>query len=273
MVWGWLNKILGKKDEPSVPPSKLGSTHTMGPEELLKPEDMEGEEDEGEAISPEYEPIAGVHEMPATKWKRKGDADEENEEMEWDETPARGRELNVPKGDALKIMEAALFMAGKGMNVDELGRAANVPLLRARGYIPEMVDAFNARESALEIVEDTGGYRMKVRSPYEEKVAGLAGQGELNPAEMKTLAFIAYKQPLLQSQLVQVRSNTAYEHLQVLVEKGFVAREPKGRSYILRTTKKFSEYFGTHALKLKPMVKQENSPSEKPDHSQAEELS
>ena len=173
--------------------------------------------------------------------------------------------------DAHKMLEAALFMSTKGMNVEELSKVTNLPILETRSLIPTFVEKFNARDTALEIVEDSGGFRMKVRAPYDEHVSYLAGGSELTAGEMKTLAFIAYKQPLLQSKLVQVRSNTAYDHLQVLVEKGFVSRETKGRSYILRTTKKFEEYFGTHALKLKPMKAEELG--EKVDHTQAEELS
>lgn len=273
MVLGWLKRLLGKEDVNAPVHSKLGSTHTMGPEELLKPEEDPEMETRANTFDSEtleeYAPIHPVHETK-TKFRTRAD-DEADEEMPAGFTDETKSNTNIPKSEALAIMEGALFMAGKGMSVDALGKVANIPLLKARSYIPELVDAFNARDSALEIAEDAGGYRMRVRAPYDEKVAGLAGAGELNPAEMKTLAFIAYKQPLLQSQLVQVRSNTAYEHLQVLVNKGFISREPKGRSYLLRTTKKFSEYFGTHSLKLKPMVK-ENS-DEKPDHTQAEELS
>lgn len=252
MVFDWLKKILGgeAKDAPQES-EDLSSLHTMGPEELLAEEDNVDEA--GEMNTPREEVV--------------------------DEKPRAGKksaEREENKETALKIMEAALFMGGKGLSVEELGKISNVPLLKVREYLPQLVDDFNARESALEIVEDAGGYRMRVRSPFDEKVSHLAGVGELNPAEMKTLAFIAYKQPLLQSHLVQVRSNTAYEHLQKLVETGFVSREPRGRTYILRTTKKFSEYFGTNALKLRPytaeMKKEETQITTAPDQTQSQEL-
>lgn len=238
MVLSWLKKILGRKEENLNAPvhSPMGSTHTMGPEELLSPAD------DAELLSEEN--VEASLERFEEEEKREP-SDEE----------------------AMRIMEAAMFMAGKGMSVEDLGKIANISFTKARGMVSELIDDFNARPSALEIVEDTGGFRMKVRSPFDEKVSGLASTGELNSAELKTLAFIAYKQPLLQSQLVQVRSNTAYDHLQSLVEKGFIAREPKGRTYLLRTTKKFAEYFGTHALKVKPMPKKEAI-----DHTQAEDL-
>ncbi len=253
MVLEWLKKILGGEAKTTPQEGEdLSSLHTMGPEELLADEEDNEVESEGDA----------------------------SREEEADEKPSRAgkksAEQEETKETALKVMEAALFMGGKGLSVEELGKISNVPLLKVREYLPELVDAFNARDSALEMVEDAGGYRMRVRSPFDEKVSHLTGVGELNPAEMKTLAFIAYKQPLLQSHLVQVRSNTAYEHLQKLVETGFVSREPRGRTYILRTTKKFSEYFGTNALKLRPytaeMKKEETRMTNTPDQTQSEEL-
>lgn len=250
MVFDWLKKIL-------KPASKIenSSLHTMGPEELLDDDTNEGLE--------------------------RGNIEEENnieEKIIEEEKNDTGKETRfaTTKENAFKTMEAALFMGGKGLSVEELGKLAALPLLKTREYLPQLVDEFNTRNSALEIVEDAGGYRMRVRSPYDEKVSHLAGVGELNPSEMKTLAFIAYKQPLLQSHLVQVRSNTAYEHLQKLVETGFVSREPRGRTYILRTTKKFAEYFGTNALKLRPytaeMKKMESNEIAPVDQSQSEEL-
>lgn len=252
MVLNWLKKILQPE-----PKKENSSLHTMGPEELL--DDDAAEETESEN---------GKEELTETIREEKT-VEQEKEKEENEPRTTQTRE------NAFKIMEAALFMGGKGLSVEELGKIANIPFLKTRQYLPELVDHFNARDSALEIVEDSGGYRMRVRSPFDEKVSHLAGVGELNPSEMKTLAFIAYKQPLLQSHLVQVRSNTAYEHLQKLVETGFVSREPRGRTYILRTTKKFAEYFGTNALKLKPItaeVKKEMGEIEAVNNSQSEEL-
>ncbi|QQR92303.1 MAG: SMC-Scp complex subunit ScpB [Candidatus Iainarchaeum archaeon] len=260
MVFEFLKKLLGnKKPEPkeeareenpfaeakeTTPVIRHPKTHPPSARKKAstRTEDVSDPDDESFPHYPEK-----LTEIP----------DEENEtEMEPVLIPKKGAQ-RISSEEAIKVMEAALFMSSKGLSIEELGNTANLPLMKARELIPELVDGFNARGSALEIVEDLGGYRMKVRSPFDEKVNHLAGGTELSAGEMKTLAFIAYKQPLIQSQLVQVRSNTAYEHLQRLVEMGFVSKEPKGRTYLLRTTKKFSEYFGAHALKLRPMTVEE----------------
>ena len=68
---------------------------------------------------------------------------------------------------------------------------------------------------------------------------------------MKTLAFIAYKQPISQAVVVKYRNNKAYDHLKLLFDEGFIKKEPKGRSFVLTTTTKFIEYFGKDFGKAK----------------------
>jgi hypothetical protein len=42
---------------------------------------------------------------------------------------------------------------------------------------------------------------------------------------------------------VEIRGSNAYDHVKELMERGFLVREPEGRSYKLRITEKFFDYF------------------------------
>lgn len=154
-----------------------------------------------------------------------------------------------------RVMQAALFMSSGNLNFDQINALSNNNTTLTRQAITELMEEFNATHDVLEIVEEGTGYRMKVRPPYDDRVSHLASKSEFNKGIVKTLAFIAYKQPVMQSTLVKVRSNSAYDHLKILLDKGLISREPKGKSYVLRTTKKFIEYFGEDALKLRPYPK------------------
>ena len=52
------------------------------------------------------------------------------------------------------------------------------------------------------------------------------------------------KEPIRQAYLKELRSN-AYEHVQELLDKGLISRtkDKNGRSFNIRTTPKFAEYF------------------------------
>jgi segregation and condensation protein B len=60
---------------------------------------------------------------------------------------------------------------------------------------------------------------------------------------MKTLSFIAYRQPVTQSYLAKVRGNLVYSHVKQLQEVGLITEERLGRTKMLRTTQNFADYF------------------------------
>ncbi|MFH0714867.1 MAG: SMC-Scp complex subunit ScpB [Candidatus Diapherotrites archaeon] len=151
-----------------------------------------------------------------------------------------------------KVIEAALFMSSKPLSLTDLYSISKANVSDLRIALNELTDEFKARDSALEISENSLGFQMKLRSGYENIAASFASKSELNRSESKTLAFIAYKQPIKQSVLVKYRGNQAYEDVKLLEEKGLIARAPEGRSYIVRTTKKFLDYFGEKPVTLKP---------------------
>lgn len=163
---------------------------------------------------------------------------------------------------AMRVLEAALFMSANPLSFEDFLKLSTLGVQGTRTALNALIDAFNGRDSALEIIEDAGGYRMRVRPHFGEHVSHLAAESEFGKGIMKTLAFIAYKQPVLQSTLVKVRSNKAYDHLKVLEEKGFVSKAPKGRSFVVRTTQKFVQYFGEKPLKLTPIDQVDDSRKE-----------
>ena len=144
-----------------------------------------------------------------------------------------------------KLVEAALFMSPKALSISNLVDALPVSdyaVVKKTAF--ELVQEFNSRDSALEITESEGLFQMRVKPGLEEHVQDFASENIFNAGTMKTLALIAFKQPVIQSTVIKYRNNKAYDHISRLLEEGFIMREPQGRSYTLRTTKKFVEYFG-----------------------------
>jgi len=144
-----------------------------------------------------------------------------------------------------KVIEAALFMSPKPLTLEELKAIADVESrVETKAMLEDLIHFYNNRKSSLEIVSLPIGYQMRVKSEYEQKVQHFAQDSMFHKGIMKTLALIAYKQPILQADVIKYRNNKAYDHLKALLENGFIKKEPKGRSYVLTTTTKFIEYFG-----------------------------
>lgn len=157
--------------------------------------------------------------------------------------------------ETAKAIEAALFTSPNPLSLTDLYNLTkeNVPELRIA--LNELIEFYNSGNSALEIIESTQGFQMKVNKEFAEKVQHLTKSPELSRGVMKTLAFIAYKQPIKQSDLVKYRTTSAYDEIKVLEEKGYISRELQGRTFIVRTTKKFLQEFGQDALILKEKEK------------------
>ena len=68
---------------------------------------------------------------------------------------------------------------------------------------------------------------------------------ELKTAELRTLATIAIKKKILQSDLILLRGSGAYEHIKELLNKKFIVKRKQndGRSYWLSLSEKFFQTF------------------------------
>jgi segregation and condensation protein B len=97
---------------------------------------------------------------------------------------------------------------------------------------------------ALEVLElSDGRYVMQLKPEYSKSVKRLATRQLLTPGPLKTLSYIAMRQPVVQSHVVKVRGNLAYGHVKQLRDMGLISEEKLGRSKVLRTTPSFCDYF------------------------------
>jgi len=138
------------------------------------------------------------------------------------------------------IIEAALFASGEPLDIEQLRRLTKGK--NVRGQIEELMSEYELRKSPIEIREIEGRFVMQVKPEFAEKVRSIAPK-ELRSPVLRTLAMIAYHQPLTVANLVERRGAAAYDHARELEESGFVSSIPHGRTRLLQTTQRFSEYF------------------------------
>jgi len=192
---------------------------------------------------------------------------EETAEKEIEEKDALQELMRKPENIARiekmrRLIEATLFMSPKPVSIEEVSKVVNNKnLALLEGILSGLIEEYKLRDSAIEIVRETDGFKMKVKKDFEQHVMHLAGTLQYSKAVMKTLAYIAYRQPVKQSQVIKFRSTKAYEEVKLLEEKGLISREKKGVTFILRTTKKFLEYFGEDSVLLKENLEAEESTS------------
>ena len=140
-------------------------------------------------------------------------------------------------------IETVLFITSKAMSAQEIAEILNENIDDIEEALLDLIMDYSSRDSALEI-DDEDGYILQVKDEHMDIVEKLVPV-ELSPPVLKTLSVIALKEPVRQSYLKDLRGSTAYEHITELVAKGLIVRkkDKNGRSFNLKTTPKFQEYF------------------------------
>jgi len=140
-------------------------------------------------------------------------------------------------------IETVLFVTAKAMMVEEISEILKEDAVEVESALLDLIMDYSSRDGALEI-DDENGYIIQVRSEYMDIVEKLVPV-ELKAGTLRTLSVIAIKEPLRQSKLIELRGQSAYDHIHELLEKGLISRkrDTNGRSYVLKTTPKFAEYF------------------------------
>lgn len=140
-------------------------------------------------------------------------------------------------------IEAVLFTTAKALSAKEIAEILETDTEAVEEALLDLIMDYSSRDGALEI-DDENGYILQVKEEHMDIVEKLCPV-ELKPAVLRTLSVIALKEPIRQSALKDMRGSNAYEHVQELLEKGLISRtkDKNGRSYNLKTTPKFAEYF------------------------------
>jgi segregation and condensation protein B len=157
---------------------------------------------------------------------------------------ARSQEEKMQR--RLRLLEAALYVAGRPLTINELCSVLNTRSKnKTKKYTKLLIQEYLARNTALEILElKDDRYVLQLKADFTPLVKKLVNRPLLSPGPLKTLSYIAYRQPVQQKRVIQARGQHAYGHVKLLRDMGLVSAEHAGRSMILRTTDYFADYFG-----------------------------
>lgn len=150
-------------------------------------------------------------------------------------------------------IEAILYLKGKPLSLAEIAAIAGVDRETVElGLLTLMAD-YAHRDTALEIRQDGQRYGLQLREGLADLVQSLLPV-DLSTAALRTLATVALKKRILQSELVELRGSGAYDHIKELVAQNFIERKRQsdGRSYWLTLSEKFHRTFAVKADALHP---------------------
>lgn len=155
------------------------------------------------------------------------------------------------------LIEAILYLKGRPLSIPRIAEYAGCDRDSVEEGLIELMNDYAHRDGALEIVETRDGYCLQLKSGFKHLVDTLIPL-ELGVGALRTLAAIALRGPIMQTELVDLRGSGAYQHVQELVQLGFVSkrRQSDGRSFWLQVTDLFHQHFEIEQLpSLAPKIR------------------
>lgn len=161
------------------------------------------------------------------------------------------------------ILESLLFAADEPLTVDRLKQIiTGAQSQELREALEELKADYEARQGGFYLNEVAGGFQIRTRTEYKEWIKRLLQPRpqRLSKAALETLAIIAYKQPVIRSEVEHIRGVDCGGVLRVLLERKFIRvlgrKDIPGRPLIYATTKRFLEVFDLKNLKDLPTPKE-----------------
>ena len=141
-------------------------------------------------------------------------------------------------------IEAVLYLKGRPVAKKDLAKLTNADLYLVENAIDVLQNKYSDPKSALELNENKSSISLELKQDLNEFVEDLL-PAELKTAVLRTLAVIAIKKKVLQSDLILLRGSSAYEHIKELLDKKFIQRrrQKDGRSFWLSLSEKFYQTF------------------------------
>jgi len=190
----------------------------------------------------------------------------EDSDDESDPEPERAKRAGRPQADASKlkpILEALIFVSEQPISLDRMaGVLPDCPKKKLKELLAELVQDYEERGAALEIVEVANGYQFRTRVEFAPWLGRLRQQkfARLSRAALETLAIVAYRQPVTRAEAESIRGVDSGAVLGTLLERGLLRilgrKEVPGRPILYGTTQEFLELFGLKNLKDLPTLRE-----------------
>ena len=145
--------------------------------------------------------------------------------------------------DHEKRIEAILFAVGKEISSERIASLCSLDVPHVEETLGKLQQEYAQRDHSLQLLKKENGWKLTVRDEFVPLVSTLVASTEVERPLMETLAIIALKYPILQAYVIKLRGAVAYDHMRELEARGYVEKERFGRSYKIKLTKKFFEYF------------------------------
>ena len=158
------------------------------------------------------------------------------------------------------LIESLIFVSQEPLTLDRLGTVVEgVPAAEIEAAVEELIRDHDAEGRGVHIIRAGGGWLFATKPAHDREVRRLLQierKNRLSSAGLETLAAIAYRQPVTQSEVSAIRGVDSTGALKTLLEKKLVKivgrKKAPGNPLVYRTSDEFLLYLGLDSLEGLP---------------------
>jgi segregation and condensation protein B len=162
------------------------------------------------------------------------------------------------------IVESLLFVSSEPLSVQRLlAVIGDVTKAEVTQALRSLGEELEQEGRGLRLAEIAGGFRLLTKQEYAGWIKRLdksKSTAKLSRSALESLAIIAYKQPIVRSEIEEIRGVETSGVVRTLLERKLVRivgrKEVPGRPIMYGTTKYFLEHFGLNDLSQLPPLRE-----------------
>lgn len=182
----------------------------------------------------------------------------ENEDLPEEEAAPAPRPADE---DAAGTIEALILASGDGLSVERLAEITRLPEERVNAALAEIGARCGGEGRGFELAAAAGLYQFRTKARYAAYVQALKTERprRLTHAALETLAVIAYRQPVVKSDIEKIRGVDATPTLKTLLDRRLIRivghKSTVGQPALYGTTEEFLKLFGLQSLAELPTLR------------------
>lgn len=148
-----------------------------------------------------------------------------------------------------KIVESILFSASGPVSITDIVDATSLSRQTVRKALKDLIYDYQTNtDTSMAIVKAGTKYVMQLKDEYTEPSVMIT-EPEIEDPVLRTLALIAFHQPVKQSNLRRMAGDKIYDHVDQLADMNLVHTKKHRNTELITLTRRFPEYFGLDLTK------------------------
>ena len=170
------------------------------------------------------------------------------------------------------ILEGLLFIGGdEGVTIERVKEILEIDDEKLNYLINSLKESYESADRGICLEQAGDTLKLVTKLEYKDYYKKMVDIDSdlLSTAALETLAIIAYNQPMVRSQVDEVRGVDSSYNIRKLVLKGLIEEKGRselpGRPILYGTTDKFLSHFGISSISELPKIEEENIEEEDVD--------